>query len=388
MTLADPFTKKLLERIDKIDRDQLEDYLRKLSHTALFYRELLQEIQEGVLLLDEKSRLLWMNKRAAEWLGFSWRGEPLPKWADEIKDAGLAKLCKSGALRTSARKVFEAPILSPVEKYLRLTVLPLEEEDQLRTAVFIEDMTRQRAEEGERERLQRFESLAHLTAGIAHEIGNPLNAISIHLQLARKNAQTMPDPQHKKLTEHLDVMATEIKRLDGVIKNFLKATRKPPLRFKLENLNQLAEEAIRVMAPEAAQMKVQIDFKKGPNLPDFLLDRERFYPVFLNLIKNAIDAMPKGGKLKVALSHRDKLAAVRFEDSGVGIPESDLPHIFEAFYTTKANGTGLGLMSVYESVAEHGGRIDVSSKAGKGTVFTLYLPIRLPKLQLTKLPNP
>ena len=388
MTFADPFTKKFIDHIDKIDRAQLEDYLRKLSQGAFFYRELLQEIPEGILILDDKARLLWMNKRAAEWLGIAWRGEPLAKWAAEIKDAGLAGLCKAGAFRTSARKVFEVTVLSPVEKHLRLAVLPLEEGDQVRTAVLIEDVTRQRAEEGERERLQRFESLAHLTAGIAHEIGNPLNALSIHLQLAQKNAAAVPEAQRKKFSGHLDIMASEINRLDGIIKNFLKATRKPPLHVKLENLNQLAEESLRVLAPEAKQMHVQIDFKKDPDLPDFLLDRERFYPVFLNLIKNALDAMPRGGKLKVAISHRDRLAAVRFEDTGVGIPESDLPHIFEAFYTTKTSGTGLGLMSVYQSVAEHGGRIDVSSKAGKGTVFTLYLPIRLPKLQLTKLQNP
>jgi signal transduction histidine kinase len=94
--------------------------------------------------------------------------------------------------------------------------------------------------------------------------------------------------------------------------------------------------------------------------------------------------MPKGGALKIALSRKENIAVIRFEDQGIGIAPEDLPHIFDAYYTTKEGGSGLGLMTVYNTISEHGGKIDVASKVGKGSVFTIFLPIRKPKLQLPK----
>ncbi len=166
------------------------------------------------------------------------------------------------------------------------------------------------------------------------------------------------------------------------MKNFLKATRKPPLRFRNEDLNAILSEALELMAPELEEKKIRVHFQPDPALPPFLMDRSRIYQIFSNLIKNAMEAMPRGGDLWISAAHKENAAIIRFKDTGSGINEKDLPHIFEAYYTTKEEGSGLGLMTVFSAVREHGGRIEVSSKPGKGTTFALLLPIRLAKLQL------
>ena len=179
-------------------------------------------------------------------------------------------------------------------------------------------------------------------------------------------------------------MESEIKRLDQIIRNFLKATRRQPMRLNLEHLGRLIEEVLLVLKPEADLANVVLEFQDDKKTPAFLMDRPRLYQALLNLVKNGIEAMPSGGKIRLQLTHRGRLAALRIEDSGMGIHEENLPLIFNAFYTTKKTGTGLGLTSVLQAVSEHGGKVEVASKVGKGTVFTIYLPLRTPKLQISK----
>jgi signal transduction histidine kinase len=112
------------------------------------------------------------------------------------------------------------------------------------------------------------------------------------------------------------------------------------------------------------------------------MDRERLYQVFINLIINGMEAMPKGGNLRVGISHKDKVAVLTFKDEGVGITEENLAHIFEPYFTTKKEGSGLGLMTVLNAISDHGGKIEAFSKPKKGSTFVILLPIRAPKLQL------
>jgi len=138
------------------------------------------------------------------------------------------------------------------------------------------------------------------------------------------------------------------------------------------------------MKPAFKEHGLDVEFKGDTKIPDFLMDRDRIYQVFINLLRNAIEAMPHRGKLSIKLKHRGKIASVRFKDTGTGIDEKDLPHIFDPYYTTKDEGSGLGLMTVYSAVVEHGGRVEVESEIDKGSVFTVILPVRQKKLQLPK----
>jgi len=136
------------------------------------------------------------------------------------------------------------------------------------------------------------------------------------------------------------------------------------------------------LEPELKAAKIRLATQWDERVPEFLLDHLRIHQVFLNIIKNAIHAMPKGGSLRIGTELKGKLCLIHFHDTGVGISDQDLPKIFDAYYTTREGGSGLGLMIVYQIVREHGGRIEVSSKLGKGTRFTVILPIRKEKLRL------
>jgi len=223
---------------------------------------------------------------------------------------------------------------------------------------------------------------------VAHEIGNPLNAIQIHIGLLKDEISKLTKVRQNEFRRLTEVIASETRRLDQIVRSFLRATRRPPLRFRLESLNDILEEAVDFLRPEMTKRKTRPKITLDKKLPPFLLDRDRLHQTFINLIKNGMEAMPKGGTLNISTSLREKLCLVRFEDEGKGIEEQDLPHIFESYYTTKEEGSGLGLTQVYQTVREHGGRIDVKSTPEKGSIFTLVLPVRQERLSLPQPRNP
>jgi signal transduction histidine kinase len=244
------------------------------------------------------------------------------------------------------------------------------------------DITSRTEQQFETAMLSRMESLVRLAGGIAHEIGNPLNAITIHLELLKKRLAGLPDSKRKEIADSLCDIQDETRRLDRIIRNFLKATRKPPLRFRLDDLNEVVSDALAFLKPELDVAKILVKFSKDKGLPEFLMDRERLYYAFMNLIKNALESMPRGGTLKIGLTHKQHCVIVTITDTGCGIAEKDLARIFDIYYTTKPEGSGLGLMMVFDAIAEHGGKIEVASKLNKGTGFKVLLPIREPQLQL------
>jgi two-component system, sporulation sensor kinase E len=371
------FIEKLLKRLDRFDRESIENYIVQIVRENNTFEEILNHLTEGVLLLSQDGTIKLSNSQASKWLNKKPSGNP--KISEVDADPGLIRLITTQIHNLKEKTVKQISILAPREMQLRIFFVPLTNEEVLILLLAAED---HRPGPVTDERLERIESLIRLSAGIAHEIGNPLNSIGIHLALLKKDVKSLPENQRQSFEKKLDVLNTETARLDKIVKNFLKATRKPPVRFRSEDLNELLEEAINFMRPELEENRIQIRFRADRALPLCLMDRERMHQVFINLIKNAMEAMPEGGQLTVSVSHRDKVALIQFKDQGSGIDDADLPHIFEAYYTTKEGGSGLGLMTVFNGIRDHGGRIEVKSRVGEGTTFTLLLPIRQPRLQL------
>jgi two-component system, sporulation sensor kinase E len=372
-----PFIHKVLNRLDRVDRESVQNYLKQLAHENTLQAEIFDHLNEGILLASG-SEIIYANRQASLWLGTEI--EDRTPVADAVQDRELADFITNNLRGLKQKSVGDVPIIHPREMTLRVILVPLESGKESDVLILLSNISEEKNRQDDN--MSRIEALASLAAGIAHEIGNPLNSISIHLELLKKDAQSLPENKRKSVEKTLEVLAGETSRLDRIVRNFLKATRKPPLRFKNEDLNQILEDAVRFMAPELEKNKIKASLKTDKALPGFMMDRERLYQAFINLVKNAMEAMPKGGTLSMTISHRGKVAHLSFKDEGGGIHEKDLPHIFDAYYTTKEEGSGLGLMTVYNVVREHGGRIEVASKTGKGSVFTLHLPIRQPKLQL------
>ena len=375
------FVKRLRPRLPQIEKDSLYLKLLEAAHENLQFEEICQNLEEGIVVADAKGHSVFVNRKADDWLGGVSTASKQPLW-NQVQDPSLAAFLKENILASKTRTVHDLGILFPREMQLRVTILPSAQDDRTNFFVLLSDITSRTEQEFESAMLSRMESLVRLAGGIAHEIGNPLNTITIHLELLKKRLGGLPEEKRKEIADSLSNIQEETRRLDRIIRNFLKATRKPPLRFRLDDLNGVIDDAVSFLKPQMDVAKILIKFLKDKGLPVFLMDRERLYYAFINLIKNAQEAMPLGGAIKITLTHKQHCAVLTIADTGSGIAEKDLPRIFDIYYTTKPEGSGLGLMLVYDAVAEHGGKIEVSSKLNKGTTFKVLLPIREPQLQL------
>ena len=375
------FVKRLKSRLPQIEKESLYLKLLDAVQENLRLEEICKNLDEGIVITDPKGFLIFVNRKADDWLGGVRPASKQPIW-NQTQDPSFAAFLKENVITAEARTIHDLRILSPREMQLRVTILPGEQDGKTYFIILFSDITSRTEQEFEAAMLSRMESLVRLAGGIAHEIGNPLNAITIHLELLKKRLAGLPDDKRKEIAESLSDIQDETRRLDRIIRNFLKATRKPPLRFRLDDLNEVMADALSFLKPQQDVAKIVLKFSIDKALPGFLMDRERLYYAFMKLIKNALEAMPSGGSLKIALTHKQHCAVVTVADTGCGIVEKDLGRIFDIYYTTKPEGAGLGLMMVYDAVAEHGGKIEVASRLNKGTTFKVLLPIREPQLQL------
>jgi signal transduction histidine kinase len=375
------FVKRLRSRLPQIEKEALYQKLLEASQEKLQLEEVCLNLDEGIVITDAKGHPVFVNRKAEDWLGSVRTSIKQPVW-NQTQDPSFAAFLKENVGASQARTVHDLRILSPREAQLRVTILPTELDGKTNFVILLLDITSRTEQEFETAMLSRMESLVRLAGGIAHEIGNPLNAITIQLELLKKRLAGLPDDKRKEIAASLSDIQDETRRLDRIIRNFLKATRKPPLRFRLDDLNEVVADALSFLKPQLDVAKVTVKFSKDKSLPGFLMDRERLYYAFMNLIKNALEATFAGGLLKIALTHKQHCAIVTIADTGCGIDEKNLDRIFDIYYTTKPEGAGLGLMMVYDAIAEHGGKIEVASKVNKGTTFKVLLPIREPQLQL------
>ena len=216
---------------------------------------------------------------------------------------------------------------------------------------------------------RKLAALGRLSAGIAHEVKNPLNATMIHLELLKMQLHDLPAAK-----EHAHVIAAQVRRLDEVVQGFLKFTRPADLQLRPTDLEAVIEELMPVVTAEAAKSGVNVRVEYPQALPLVSADAGMLEQAFLNLALNACQAMPNGGRLRIAAAARPgRRVEVLFEDTGVGIPPDHLEKIFDLYFTTKEHGTGIGLSMVYRTVQLHDGDIEVQSVVGKGTTFRVLL---------------
>lgn len=218
-------------------------------------------------------------------------------------------------------------------------------------------------------RADRLSALGELSAGMAHEIGNPLGSIKGTAEILR-DAFPPEDKRH----EFSEILIREADRLNSVVRDFLTFARPSPLGSGRYDVNEALREVLLLSRQQAKRNGVDIDLKDEP-LPEVAGDREQIKQAFLNLILNAVQAMPHGGTLTVTSAQRDGKAQVRFADTGQGISAENVDKIFNPFFTTRHEGTGLGLAITHRIIQSHGGSLEVQSRVGEGTEFILTLPL-------------
>ena len=223
-------------------------------------------------------------------------------------------------------------------------------------------------------RAERLGEMVTLTGGLAHEIKNPLSTISLNLQLLEEDLDPR-DPNHQRVTRRLHTVQKEAGRLRETLDEFLRFAGKMELDRKPTDINTLLDELLDFFAPQAQLQRVQLRLKKSHTPLVANIDQRLVKQTVLNLMINAVQAMPSGGELILSATGDDRWAKIDVIDTGTGIPPESMANIFKAYYSTKKGGTGLGLAIAHRVAAEHGGMLTVRSEVGKGTDFTLALPL-------------
>jgi signal transduction histidine kinase len=225
--------------------------------------------------------------------------------------------------------------------------------------------------------LKQLQTFSTMAASIAHEVGNPLNSLDIHLQLIERKINLLRHKRKGALLELIAVAKEEIKRLEHIIAQFLK-TAKPDLPEMREgDLIAILDRTLSFMEPEIRSHGIRLERTYAPFVPPLVLNADQIRQAFINLIRNAIQATPTGGLITVEVTYARGQVMVRVTDSGCGIPEEQMEKIFDPYFTTRDGGAGLGLMIVQRIVSEHGGDVLVASNPGKGTTMTVRLPVPL-----------
>lgn len=390
--MASGFFDRLVARIDKLNPESLQAQMVRLAQERGFLETIFQTIQEGLVVIDNEGRLLYANQAAERLAGFDFARTKGRSILRILRDWDWEHLLdvpasESGWARMVTREI---EVTYPEHRFISVYAMPLNEEGLVEKGVLVilRDVTRDRRQEASTLECERSNAIKLLAAGVAHEIGNPLNALNIHLQLLARELLDLPEGTREPLADLVGVARTEVERLDTIIRQFLRALRPTQPVLRPEQPTDVLQETLALLKNEFENRRITVSVDITEAIPAVQLDRSQIKQVFFNLIKNALEAMPDGGALRIEMGAGDVYVDIAFIDTGKGIAPEELQRVFEPYHTTKQTGSGLGLMIVQRIIDEHGGEIELSSKPGAGTCFKVRLPRSERRVRLLTTPAP
>ena len=370
------FLSKLIERIQLVQPSEVGHYLQYLAREKGFLETIFNSLLEGVIVTDPEGHVIYLNPMACSF--FALQG---PEHIGRLLSAVVPGLQLDFISHKTDIISRDLEVFYPEQRFLNFYMAPLlsdETELQPRSLVgrviILRDMTSTRRETEETIESERSSVATLLAAGIAHEIGNPLNSLTIHLQLLERRLEKLPNKQRQEFQSSLSIAQNEVARLDQIISQFLHAVRPTPLDLKPENVNAIIVETLSFLEQEIENRKVEVELVLGEHIPQPWLDRNQFKQALYNIIRNSFQAMRDGGILRLVTGFDETHIWVSIGDTGGGIPIHEFDKIFQPYFTTKSDGNGLGLHVVQRIIRAHRGEIMLESSEGKGLIFTIRLP--------------
>ena len=388
------YVKRVKQKAEKLSKEQVLSLLEDVVDENESLYSVFESLSTGLLITDDNFRLLRSNTIAESWLPFSERledilGSEKPIW-EYIEDEDIADYLRRCLEKniTNSSEDFSTVTSGGTVRFLTVTIVPLINEGELNgKMILVRDITEKKNQDILLHRMENLANLTNLAAGMAHEIKNPLGAISIHIQLiqkalakARENQDKLP--AKKFVEDHIDVVNEEIEHLNKLVMDFLLAVRPVKAQLELKEPDKLIEGLVSFFKPEFNREGIEVVFRPSDSGKRILLDEKLFRDVIMNISQNSLVALKSkynsgqtGAKFCISNTVRENKYIITIADNGCGMSEESLSKIFEPYYTTKANGTGLGMTMVYKIIKEFSGEIIVDSEEGKGTAFTITFPI-------------
>jgi PAS domain S-box-containing protein len=371
--------------IDITDRKKMEKELKEAND---FLMNLIESSVDGIIVTDMKGDILIFNKGAEDLLGY--------KAEEMVEKMNIRSIYQSGVAKEVMEKL-RSPDFGGIGK---LTSFPIfhrrkdgeliegdlsasliydEKGNEIASVGIFKDLRERLKMERELREIQqallqseKLAAMGRLTSQIAHELNNPIYGIMNTLELLK--TEIPPESKRRRI---LELSLSEIQRLSEMLRNMLSFSKPEEEKRRPIKIDELIEGILLVMEKQMRESNIQVETSFNPDIPEIMASTNQMRQVVLNILKNAKEAMPKGGVLTVRTGKEDNKVLVQIQDTGIGIPEEIRDKIFEAFFTTKqkVKGVGLGLSVCYGIIKDHGGEIKVESEEGKGTTFVISLPI-------------
>ncbi|MBR2964005.1 MAG: PAS domain-containing protein [Lentisphaeria bacterium] len=364
---------RVMNRIGELDSVNLQNFIQMISKEHRFLSSLFDSLQEAILVVSPAHTVLYHNAAAQEFLGLPENASALPV-EKMLPGLNLDLLLSDSGIGSRKSMRQELELTYPEHRIVQMYALPIDREDAP-YALILNDITATMERAADMAESERSKAVSILAAEVAHEIGNPLNSLYLHLQFLQRLLKN-PDANLADAAQEVAEARSEVERLDSIINQFLHALRPGNPVFDTLDLKSLVLDSLNFMKQEITDRKIQLEFYWGENVPQIKGDANQLKQAFYNLARNAMQAMPTGGKLTIRCSADDNFVMLSVSDSGCGIKPENMQKIFRPFFTTKNAGTGLGLMIVERIVREHGGSLAVDSRENAGTTFTISLPRR------------
>ncbi len=365
---------ELTSQLQLLGQQLQADRLKMLSEKAQL-QQVVDHLEDGIILFTQDRRILFFNKAAEivvarpleHVVGYPW--EEMLEPSHPLRPLLEHAFEQQTGFRSAA---ITLPRDGGHKEFLVSVFLVKDAHQAMGAMVVLKDLESIKTLQSLISYSAKLTAVGRLTSGVAHEVKNPLNAMMIHLELLRERLDAPPED----VQQSLEVIGSEIRRLDRVVQGFLRFIRPEELSLRLLDLNTLLKDVVALVEAEWQKEGIRFDFHFDPTLPLVAADEELLRQAFLNILLNACQAMPTGGTVSILTEREEwEFVKVSFADTGVGIPPDDIDKIFQLYYTTKVGGSGIGLSLVYRVVQMHDGLIEVVSEVGRGTTMVVRLPV-------------